>query len=283
MQSIAPSSPFCLNELDHRPAFRKITDLIVSLFRQVQASYTVLYHRLFHPIYHLCNQKVVWKEHSKALFVFVHGLNGDPASFYHQIQLLKQEEEVDIFIPRVPDRGACPLKEAATPILTTVLDFAKAHPKKPICLLGVSNGARITSQIEVSLRKEAPTTPVMVSNIAGAHLGTTRVQQLERWKLLKWFYKNPSIQELKYNSFTAKNLLESIKAPLPKECAERRFDYFASIDDLVIPDLESTLPTIDKNERRFALFGQSHDSIINHVARVQIAAALSWQRLLKET
>ncbi len=157
-------------QYDHRSTFRKIVDLVISIFREVKYSLTVLYYRLFGPNPQLCGQKIEWSPESQGLVVLLHGLCNDPSAWYSQLSLLQRYPRIDVFAPVVPKRGMCSLEEAALPILPTLLDYSKKNAGKPLCLLGVSNGSRIVTWLETKMRHAAPYTPVMVSTIAGVHL-----------------------------------------------------------------------------------------------------------------
>lgn len=278
--SIATATPsyrpvhqtFC----DHRPLIRKIVDFTISIFRQSRYSLTFLYHRLFFSSPQSCGQKIEWKADSQGLVVLLHGLRSAPAAWHSQIGILQRHQKIDVFAPTVPKRGMCSLEEAATPILPTLLDYIQKNPGKPLCVLGISNGSRIAAWLEIKLRDRAPQTPVRVSTISGVHLGSRRMNLLEKLGLAKWFYPDALRGELRYGSDKARELLGRLSSPLPAGCAARDYEFFASTDDLSVPDLDSSAPTINKGERSYIVHGHSHDSIVTAVAEQQIAACVGW-------
>ena len=151
--------------------------------------------------------------------------------------LLKEQQQIDIFAPVVPDRGMCSLKSASKPIFEHLRRYAKAHPEKPICIMGVSNGSRIATKLEVKLQKHAPTTPVRVSTIAGVHYGSSRMGLVKALGIAKWMYPKELMMELSYGSECATRLLNRVKAPLPGGCFARSYEFFATTEDQSVPDL----------------------------------------------
>ena len=158
-------------QYDKRGLLRRITDLALSFFRQFRYLVSMAYYSLTLKV--SSDEKPTWKENSQGLMVMLHGLNNRPLHWYKQIQLIKEKSEIDTYAPVIKNRGACALSEAAPPVLEVILDYSRKHSGKPICLLGVSNGARLTTWIETELRKRARFTPVKVSNISGAHFGSS--------------------------------------------------------------------------------------------------------------
>ena len=274
--SVATADKILRDRYHHRPAIRKIGDLIISIFRQIRYSLIVLYHRFFLSNPQSCGQKIEWKSDSQGLVVLLHGLRNAPAAWYSQLGILQQHRKIDVFAPTVPKRGMCSLEEAATPILPTLLDYIEKNPGKLLCILGVSNGSRIATWLEIKLRDRASQTPVMVSTIAGVHLGSRRMNLLEKLGLAKWFYPDSLREELKYGSDKARELLGQLSSPLPVGCAARNYEFFASTDDLSVPDLDSSLPAINKGKHSYIVHGHSHDSIVTAVADQQIASCVHW-------
>jgi hypothetical protein len=260
---------------DNRWYLLKIYHLFISLFRQALYSLTFFYYRLFSNI-HEYSKNITWKKDSEGLICLFHGLRSDPATWYKQIALIKkQNNKIDIFAPKINKKGLCPLEDASTPILPTLLDFANKYPKKPICLIGVSNGSRIAMWLENKLRTLSNQTPVKVSTIAGVHFGSSRMNLLEKLKLAKLFYPEVLIEELKYGSKTSEELLNQVRKPLPKNCV-RSYEFFASTEDSQVPELDSSLPILDKGEEHHVIHGETHNSIVSAVAKKQISSCLSW-------
>ncbi len=264
-------------QYDRRSFLKRRIDLVISLFKQLAYAITVLVHRLCR-IPHRCGQKMKWKTGSEGLIVLLHGLFNDPAAWYAQLTILQKHATIDIFAPIVPKRGVCSLEEAAQPILPTLVDYAKTHPGKPFCLIGVSNGSRIAMWLETKLRDAAPLSPVFVSTIAGIHFGSSRIDLLDNWGIARYLSPKELREELKYGSVKARALLEEVKAPLPLGCAPRGYEFYASTEDLSIPEMDSSLPKLGKGEQFYVLHGESHESIVAAVAAQQIESCLQWVR-----
>jgi len=266
------------SQYDQRSYPSKAASLVTSLFRQALYSLTVFYHRMTMTNRQYCGQPIQWSSNSQGLVVLLHGLRNDPAAWYSQLSLLKREKDIDVFAPVVPERGMCSLDEAATPVLPTLLDYIEKNPEKPVCILGVSNGSRVATWLETKLRAREPCTPIMVSTIAGVHLGSSRMDLLIRLGLARYFYPSSLQEELKYKSETAINLLNQVRHPLLDNCAPRKYEFYATTEDLSVPDLDSSLPEIGKGEHCHVVHGQSHDSIVQAVALKQISSCLAWIR-----
>ncbi len=102
---------------------------------------------------------------------------------------------------------------------------------------------------------------------------------LENWGIGCYFYPEAIRRELKYDSPTARELLDRVRAPLPKGCAPRNYEFYASTDDLAVPDLDSSLPRLDKGESTVVVHGENHDSIISAVAEKQIRSCHDWMKI----
>lgn len=262
-------------QYDKRSFIKRRYDLVVSLFKQLYYAIMVIIHRLTR-IPQRCGQRIEWGKESEGLIVLLHGLFNDPAAWYTQLAILKKHQRVDVFAPIVPKRGICSLVQAAEPILPTLIDYAKTHPGRPICLLGVSNGSRIAMWLEVQLREKAPQSPVFVSTIAGIHFGSSRIDLLDNWGIARSICPKELREELKYGSVKARQILEEVKTPLPPECAPRRYEFYATTEDLSIPEMNSSLPKLGKGEEFHVFHGESHESIVARVAEQQIDACLQF-------
>lgn len=274
----APRDSALRRELDQRALWVKVADAIVSIFREL----VFLLSMLFRAIYGaLCgvkelpaSMKIIQQPESRGLVVFVHGLRSFPEVWSSQLSLLDQKP-VDIFAPHVPEKGMCSLEKAVAPIYPIIRDYAQKNPQKPISLIGHSNGSRIVSLMDKYLREDAPQSPVRVSAIAGVIFGSSRMDQIDSFGIASYFY--PQItNELKYGSRVARALLEGLAAPLPDCCAPRSYEFFATPEDLSVPDLDSSLPLLNKGESYHLIPGHSHNSIIAAVAEDQIRACLEW-------
>jgi hypothetical protein len=269
-------SPVDTNEIPPSSYHQKISSFFTSLYREAPYRASTNYFKAAgtHEKYH--HMTTPAPDHC-GLFVLIHGLRSDPAAWFNQIALLEEQDflKIHLFTPVVQERGICPLEEAAQPILKELKNYLKKYQEKPICLLGTSNGARITLWLEVKLRAISPTTPVKISNIAGVHLGTGRMNIISQIGIMKNWYPENLQDELMYKSETANQLIEESSEPMEGDL--RSFEFFASENDLLIPELESSLPKIQNHEiKHYLTEGESHGSIVAAVAKQQIDSCLQW-------
>lgn len=261
---------------DGRSCLLKTIHLIQSIFNEIKYALQFLYYRFISSPPQLSSRNGEWNADSRGLMVFVHGLRNDPAAWFSQLSHMEDSTSIDIYAPVVPKRGLCSLEEAATPLLPKIQSYIEANPGKPICLLGTSNGGRIVTWLETELRQISPETPVKVSSVAGVHLGSSRMDLFDSMGLAKFFYPNDLRVELKLGSIKANQLLDRIKAPLPPNCAPRSYEFYASREDLTIPDLSSTLPELNIGEQCHIVHGVGHSSIVSAVAKRQMDSCLKW-------
>ncbi len=258
-------------QIDRRWAVSKIVALITSFARQFFYLRAVeSYPQRPSPLH------ATWKKESDGLVVLLHGLNTSPAVWHAQRSLLDSHPNIDLFAPTIPHFGACSLEEATHPLLNSILNYTQTHPNKPVCLLGTSNGSRIATKLEVEMRQKAPKTPVLVSSVAGLHFGSKGMNLLKWLGIAKKLYPEAVQNEFTFANPTAAHLLEQIKSPLPPQCAERKYEFYASLDDVFIRELSSTLPVLNKGEQRYILTGESHYSIVAAVAKKQIETCVHW-------
>lgn len=186
---------------------------------------------------------------------------------------LLEGKQYDVFAPVVPSRGMCSLDAAAEPVWNHVEDYVKAHPGKPVCLCGVSNGSRVAMWIDVKLRKYG-NTPVKVSTIAGVHFGSSRMDLLNWLGIAPWMYPADLLSELTYESERSKALMEQVRGDLGERV--RSYEFFATTEDQSVPDLSSSIPHTGHGQTFRILHGHSHDSIVPAVAEVQMKEGLEW-------
>jgi hypothetical protein len=115
-----------------------------------------------------------------------------------------------------------------------------------------------------------------VSTIAGIHLGSSIVNRLN-WLHLSGCFLNLSVQkEFPYQSEKAKELLASVREPLQDGVAARSYEFYASPEDLIVPNLDSSLPYLGKGEVHRIIPGHGHCSLFGAVAEEQIASCVDW-------
>lgn len=278
---------------DTRYTIEKGYDLMMSLFREAQCFYNVFLHRSNddHLQWH---HTIQWQQNSRGLVVMIPGINTNPKAWFAQMSELSSTPEIDTYAPDVSHRGFCSLKTAARPILAGIREYTLLNPRKPICLLGISNGTRIATWIETRLRATDPRTPVFVSSIAGVHRGSSRFNLLERLHLSQFVQAalrcnlskqlneqlrkiSNVVRELRYDSDRSQELLERVREPLNGRCAPRSYEFYATTEDPLV-DLDSSLPPLGQNNdaRYYLLHGEGHCSIITKVAKRQIRHCLAW-------
>lgn len=260
---------------DDRSCLLKCYHWITSLFKEIISVFLMFFHKCFDA-----PKQLEWKKESQGLVVMLHGLACDPAVWHPQCVHLEKHKNTDVFAPHVPKWGLCSLEEAASPFLPVVLDYIEKYPNNPICFIGFSNGTRISLWLETQLREKSPNTAVMVSNIAGVHLGSGRVNQLDAFCLGKLLCSDKLKDELAYESDYAKELLDKVNSPLPKNC-HRHFDFYATTEDLLVPNLDSCLPDICHQHNFYLHNGEGHISLVAKVAEHQIARCAQWMNNMK--
>ena len=277
-----PLLPYTLGRLtDTRSRLKKVVDFVLSLLRNLTFSCSRL------PS--LCSDKIKpspkyctaakdspqWKEDSEGLYLLVHGLKGHPSAWDgHLKRLKKAHPEADIRLPKVPFAGNCPLEKCADPLLDLVRDYIVSNPGKPVCLIGLSNGARIVSHIEINLRRYP--TPIKVSTIAGALYGSRTMDLLHKYRLSKYLFNPELVEELRYGSKKARTLLDKMRQDTAS--AERDYEFYSSTEDSVIAPYTAALPVLGKGEKHYVCHAENHNSIVDAVAKQQIASCVTWMK-----
>lgn len=268
--------------VDRRNSVEKSFDFALSLVKELHYAVTMVKEQFFDSqktCYETCEKKKEWTKESQGCVVFLTGLNGHPSIWKKHLEHLKGVNEIDRFVPYVPENGECELDQAAEPIYKVVLDYTHKHPGKKLCLIGVSNGARIATYIETKLRQSAPDSPVKVSTIAGAHFGSRWANYLQILNALQIAHCCPTLfNELGFASDKAKELLDEVQKPLAPN-VKRSYQFYATTEDLIISDLASSIPKIGAIANGSKIYhGEGHNSIVEHVADEQMKDALQFLR-----
>jgi len=214
-----------------------------------------------------------WKEGSKGLYVCIHGFNGHPSIWRKQHETLRQQEGYDLVLPHIPKKGNCSLEEAADPVYRMVKDYVTKNPQKPVCLLGVSNGARIAIDVERRLRAEAQGTRVKVSLVASATLGTKLVCLAKRLHLDPLFFHPEFAKDLSYYSDRGQSLVKQAQIIYPIN--PRSYDCYATTEDHNVFPFNACLPNIEGAYHK-VINGQGHNSIVSEVSQDQTERCISW-------
>lgn len=274
------------NFIDKRTTIQSIVDHIFSLLREISYYAKNTYARIvdyFEPAYDQLDKPKAWKLKSEGLYIFLHGLSSHPCVWRSHLDELKNEKDIDTFAPYVPLQGNGPLKKVFNPILRKALDYATKHPRRPIYLVGASNGGRGCTWIQHKLRVLAPRTPIKISTIAAVHLGSTRMD------FLKWCYEatgrnfwfHPTlVEELCFGSEKAKMILDHVAIPLT-EGVVRDYEFFGSTEDSHV-EISSSIPKLhaDFNAVNWVVHGYDHGSIVEGVAQKQIEISLEWMKMI---
>lgn len=262
---------------DRRNSTQKIVDIILSFFREAHYGLIYIANRIFTQFhYPTCDESIQWQKESKVLYVLIHGYKGHPSVWNNHIRELKKTPDVDVFAPFVPNKGNCRLEKAAQPILNKILDYMRKYPGKPICLIGLSNGSRIATWLEVQLRSISPQTPIRVSTVAGIHFGTSLMNLVSKFKILHWFVKKCIREELAHGSQKACQILDEVLKPSPN--IVRAYEFWGSTEDYHVPCLGSSLPLLNKNESHFVVHGYGHNSILRGIYKQQLLNCESWRK-----
>lgn len=218
-----------------------------------------------------------WKEGNKGLYLGIHGIDGHPKVWRNQTDTLKEQyPNFEIRLPYVTKTGNCTLDEAVDPIEAMVRDYIKKHPRQPVCLMGISNGARIALELDVRLRDT--TTPIFVSSVAGAFSGTTQIDILHTFGLATKMYGNDFVNDMHYQSDSAKSLINRVRKGLPEK-VERAYDFYAAPDDFAIKPYTASLPVLKEKEvNYFVVPGKNHNSILPAVSTMQVQRCMDWMQ-----
>ncbi len=264
---------------DDRSFIKRIIHAVQTLFRECFYGLKILFGRLklrfSKKVEYVCPKtpEHQWKVGNRGLILCVHGLNDSPYIWNGHIkEFRKQGLNVDIKAPYVPEKGNCSLEQAAKPILKMVEDYIKKHPKNPICLLGVSNGARVVNYVDANLRHKP--VKMKISTIAGAHLGSSRMDFFRQVPLIQKMFHKSLKEELAYVSDNTRSLVKSLRKPL--DCGTRSYDFYASTEDYIVTPFYSSLPILNQGEKHYVVHGEGHGSIVWRVRKNQIDEATRW-------
>jgi len=262
---------------DKRSIVRRVYDFIIMIFRELAYEIHTVTYRLFtsQQRFPLHDQEIEWKNDTKGLCVFIHGLNGHPHVWDKHISLI-QDSTLDIYAPHVHHGGRCSLDEAIDPLFKRISDYALKNPKSPISLMGVSNGGRLALALETMIRKNAPKTDVKVSTIASIHFGTPFIKFMKNLGLCEWVVDPIVAEEFEYGSKKAQEILAKVQEPIPVGNGVRSYEFFATFEDIFVGDLGCSLPKFSDEDKHEILQGYGHNSIVSAVAVKQVKNTVDW-------
>jgi|GEM_PF-2552082 len=223
---------------------------------------------------------------NEGLIVFIHGLNDTVKTgnevYRKEIERLA-EGRYEILVPKVYKKGNCSLEKAAVPILREVENYIKENPGKPVQLIGHSNGGRIAAYIETKLRNKD--VDIRVTGIAGIFLGSDLVTLshtagvvdfLNSTGLTRLFFDPTLLKELKSNSITSLVLINDMRKKITN--GSREYTFYATSNDLAIPNYTSCLPVINQGEEHILLSGYDHIGIQKAVCKEEIEKVLRFMK-----
>ncbi|MBM3206803.1 MAG: hypothetical protein FJZ43_04250, partial [Candidatus Staskawiczbacteria bacterium] len=204
---------------------------------------------------------------NNGLIVYIHGLNSSTSDgnlYKRDIQQILPNE-FEIFVPNVKRKGNCSLQEAAQPILEEIEQYIEKNPGKPIQLIGHSNGGRIAAYIETCLREKP--VHIRLTGIAGAFRGSDTLALGNYLGISKLFVPKIVQKELKTNSETAIKLMNKMKEDI--KVGSRTYTFYATTNDLAIPNIQSTHPNIGHHAEYVLLSHCGHSSIVSVVRPIE--------------
>jgi len=199
-------------------------------------------------------------DHRPNLAVLLHGLQGSPADLadHHR----RFEATHAVYSPRIHRAGNCPVDVAAAPVLGAIARHLERHPgTATVTLVGLSNGGRIATWIEIELRATA--VPVFTATLATPFLGSPLAPAFGWIATSTGWYDKDITDGLHPEVAAQSELLARFGQPLPEGAGRRRWVRFAGTDDFMVP-VGSALGRHDDEAHpveRIAIDGHCHVSI----------------------
>ena len=193
---------------------------------------------------------------SKALIVFIHGLNSHPAVWSRYLKQLSQSDHYDLWAPEVLDKGNTSLMNSIPPLVTALQNYMEEFPERPVALIGTSNGARIALMLETLLRSTQQR--IFVASIGGVHGGSSRIGFRYLWT------DSDLYQELSVGNERAKNFIMQSQNKNLNESL-RKFIFYGSRNDSQIIPTHSAFPVLNHNEQFFLASGINHRGLVDRV------------------
>lgn len=261
---------------DSRTISEKSSDILSMVCKDLVYGFKIIHNELktqddfYNKYTTIQRDQFEWKN-NKGLILLIHGLFGHPSHWLSHIEEIQNNSnEFLIKAPLVFKRGNCSLEAAAKPILELVQDYLDDNPGKPICILSASNGARISNYIDINLRNYP--VDLIISTIAGAHLGSTKMNLINQIPIVRSLFDERLRGELSYQSQLTQIMVEEMKKKI--EQGSRKYSFFATREDCLVTPFTSSLPQLDHKEKFFLLQGEGHGSIPNRVKKTQIQLCL---------
>lgn len=280
-------SPLRMRELpDRRHLCQRVTDFFLSWYREAMYGLRTIALNIQERIYgappEYCHPETGhyhWKEGNRGLYLLIHGLNGRPNIWFDQLQLLRQQQpDCEIRIPYIHQRGNCKLSCAVEPIFQMLQSYMEENPGKPICIMGVSNGGRIAAELDLRLREQE--SKVRLSIVAGAIMGSQKMDLLKRTGLARFLHHKAIVREISYCSLQARLHLGKLQDPLPPR-VQRSYEFFASTEDFQISPCSAALPEVGHGATYNLVHGENHSSIVSAICATQVLNCVDWMSAQK--
>ena len=204
---------------------------------------------------------------SKALIVFIHGLNSHPAVWSRYLKQLGQSGQYDFWAPEVLDKGNTSLMNTIPPLVTALQNYMEEFPERPVALIGASNGARIALMLETLLRSTQQ--KIFVASIGGVHGGSSRIGFRYLWTDSELY------QELSVGNQRAKNFIMQSQNKNLNE-SRRTFIFYGSRNDSQIIPTHSAFPVLNHNEQFFLASGVNHRGLVDRVRTHLLSQINHW-------
>lgn len=214
---------------------------------------------------------------NKGLVVFIHGLNSTPkigSELYKKEIETQADGEFEVWVPKVPEQGNCSLEKASKPILEMVRKYIETNPGKPVQLIGHSNGGRIAAYIETHLRDTE--VDIRMTGIAGVFFGSDAMNLYKKTGTAHLLLSRAILEDLQTASKTSKKLIEDMSEPVT--IGSREYTFYASVNDLAIPNFSSCLPRINQNEKCHIVFNCGHTEIQEIVYKGEVKKVIDFLR-----
>lgn len=198
----------------------------------------------------------------RGLVVLLHGLHGH-VIIMERLQTMFTKKGFDVCAPRM-FAHQLGLEQCGSQVMMLISPYLKKFGEStPVAFIGLSNGGRVACALEVKMREAHPTTPVMISSIAGVIGGTMLVNRAD--SLLRLIRLSSKVRkELMFNSSVSQRLISDMIQPLGPDM-RRKFVFYATPQDQLVFPMSSSLPPIDKGEEHIIVQGCGHLSIMDLV------------------
>jgi len=209
---------------------------------------------------------------SEGLICMFHGLKAHPSQHDRIRDALVADhgEMVTYYQPHVEKAGNGKRSEIVQPHLAEVIKWTENNPGKPVCLIGISNGVLLSSEIAIALKDLE--IPVKVFGIAGPVFGTTMMNKpeaslaaQEEWNSLLQSklpmiggHSAEVINEMSWGGAPAKDLIDRIRIAADQGVS---FEFCATSDDSKVTPATSGLPSLVNGAKYHVFSGEGHSSI----------------------